>query len=64
MSGDIVVLIFVSSMLLGLVVSKSRNPLAIVGCGFIFVLTLCIIWLLVVVCQDMWIFHNWLQTVK
>lgn len=64
MNWDLVVLIVVGSGVLGLVLSKERNPFAIAGVSIAFIIAACIIILLVVICQDLWIFHNWLQTVK
>jgi hypothetical protein len=64
MNGNILVIIFVGSMLIGLVASKGRNPLAVVGVGVCCALVLCIFWFLAIVCQDLIILHYWLQTVK
>jgi len=64
MSWDLVIIIVIGSGLLGLVFSKGRNPGTILSCSIGLMVACCIIVFLVIACQDLWILHNWLQTVK
>jgi CHASE2 domain-containing sensor protein len=64
MFNELLVIIFIASIILGIISSKNKRPSSILSrIAAVAIILICAV-VFGVILQDMWIFHTWLHTLK